>query len=118
MQYMGIQPLSFPLGLASEDQPLTIVHYHCSPNQSTSFIQAQSFGTDQPLQIWVESPCACANACAMGDLGPGTIFLIILSLSATAYFILGKCNDRHCVKCYFTIFKTPVSLSARQAPAL
>ncbi|XP_029916523.1 uncharacterized protein LOC115365579 isoform X2 [Myripristis murdjan] len=79
---------------AHNDQPLTIVHYHCSPNHSTSFIRAQSLSTDEPLQIWVESPCACPNACAMGDLGQGTIFLIILSLSAAAYFILGSCALR------------------------
>ena len=67
-----------------------MVHYHCSPNQSVSFIQALSLKTEEPLEVWVESPCACANACAMGDLGPGTIFLILLSLSAAAYLILGK----------------------------
>uniref|UniRef100_A0A3Q2R0U6 Uncharacterized protein n=1 Tax=Fundulus heteroclitus TaxID=8078 RepID=A0A3Q2R0U6_FUNHE len=47
-----------------------------------------------PLHIWVESPCACPNACTMGDLGLGTIFLILLSLSAAAYFILGSCALR------------------------
>uniref|UniRef100_A0A3B3WXA6 Uncharacterized protein n=1 Tax=Poecilia mexicana TaxID=48701 RepID=A0A3B3WXA6_9TELE len=51
----------------------------------------QSLGSQGPLHIWVESPCACPNACAVGDLGLGTIFLIILSLSAAAYFILGSC---------------------------
>ncbi|XP_038559912.1 uncharacterized protein LOC119891964 [Micropterus salmoides] len=76
------------------EQPLTVVHYHCNPNQSTSFIRDQSLRTEVPLQIWVESPCACPNACAMGDLGVGTIFLIILSLSAAAYFILGSCGLR------------------------
>ncbi|XP_034728128.1 uncharacterized protein LOC117945000 [Etheostoma cragini] len=75
-------------------QPLTVVHYHCNPNQSTSFIRDQKLGTGEPLQIWVESHCACPNACAMGDLGIGTIFLIILSLSAAAYFILGSCALR------------------------
>lgn len=80
---------------AREDQPLTVVHYHCNPNQSTSFIQDQRLGTEEPLQIWVESPCACPNACTMGDLGLGTIFLIILSLSAAAYFILGNALKPH-----------------------
>lgn len=75
---------------AHDEQPLTVVHYHCNPKQSTSFIRDQSLRTEEPLQIWVESPCACPNACAMGDLGLGTIFLIILSLSAAAYFILGN----------------------------
>ncbi len=75
---------------AHDEQLLTVVHYHCNPNQSTSLIRDQSFSTEEPLQIWVESPCACPNACAMGDLGLGTIFLIILSLSAAAYFILGN----------------------------
>ncbi|XP_037634309.1 uncharacterized protein LOC119493229 [Sebastes umbrosus] len=77
-----------------DEKPLTVVHYHCNPNQSTSLIRDQSFGTEEPLQIWVESPCACPNACAMGDLGVGTIFLIILSVSAAAYFILGSCALR------------------------
>lgn len=75
---------------AEDEHPLTVVHYHCNPNQSSSFIRAQSLVVDQPLQIWVESSCACPNACAMGDLGLGTIFLIILAVSAAAYFILGK----------------------------
>ncbi|XP_033474903.1 uncharacterized protein LOC117252258 isoform X1 [Epinephelus lanceolatus] len=77
-----------------DQQPLTVVHYHCNPNLSTSFIRDQSLSTEGPLQIWVESPCACPNACTMGDLGLGTIFLIILSLSAAAYFILGSCALR------------------------
>ncbi|XP_071337897.1 uncharacterized protein [Trachinotus anak] len=79
---------------AHREQPLTVVHYHCSPNQSTSFIQDQRLSTEESLQIWVESPCACPNACTMGDLGLGTIFLIILSLSAAAYFVLGSCALR------------------------
>ncbi|AWP06628.1 Hypothetical protein SMAX5B_021255 [Scophthalmus maximus] len=73
---------------AHEEQPSTVVHYHCDPNLSASFIRDQRLSGEEPLQIWVESPCACANACSMGDLGLGTIFLIILSLSAAAYFIL------------------------------
>ncbi|XP_067087241.1 uncharacterized protein [Osmerus mordax] len=78
--------------LANNKQPQTIVHYHCSPNHTTSFVQ--DFSIDIPLQIWVESACACPNACAISDLGPGTIFLIILSLSAAAYLILGSCALR------------------------
>ncbi|KAL1269034.1 hypothetical protein QQF64_031323 [Cirrhinus molitorella] len=42
----------------------------------------------------VESPCACPSACALVDVGPGTIFLIILCLSVTAYFIIGPCALR------------------------
>ncbi|KAI3372823.1 hypothetical protein L3Q82_022718, partial [Scortum barcoo] len=76
-----------------DEQLLTVVHYHCNPNQSASLIRDQSFSSQEPLQIWVESPCACPNACAMGDLGLGTIFLIILSLSAAAYLILGNALD-------------------------
>ncbi|XP_068167891.1 uncharacterized protein [Antennarius striatus] len=76
------------------EQPSTVVRYHCNPNQSTSVIRDQSLSAGGPLQIWVESPCACPNACAMGDLGLGTIFLIILSLSAAAYFLLGSCALR------------------------
>ncbi|GAA6226660.1 uncharacterized protein LOC121904182 [Lates japonicus] len=79
---------------AQDEQPLTVVHYHCNPNQSTSVIRDQRLSTQEPLRIWVESPCACPNACTMGDLGLGTIFLIILSLSAAAYFILGSCALR------------------------
>uniref|UniRef100_A0A3P8T479 Uncharacterized protein n=1 Tax=Amphiprion percula TaxID=161767 RepID=A0A3P8T479_AMPPE len=79
---------------AHSDRPLTVVHYHCNANQSMSIIWSQSLSTEGNLQIWVESPCACPNACAMGDLGHGTIFLIILSLSAAAYFILGSCALR------------------------
>lgn len=52
--------------------------------------QEQSLSSREPLQIWVESLCACPNACAVGDLGVGTIFLIILSFSAAAYFLLGN----------------------------
>lgn len=72
-------------------QPLTVVHYQCNPNLSTSFIQHEHLGRQEPLHIWVESPCACPNGCAVGDLGVGTIFLILLSLSAATYFILGSC---------------------------
>uniref|UniRef100_A0A3B5B2A5 Uncharacterized protein n=1 Tax=Stegastes partitus TaxID=144197 RepID=A0A3B5B2A5_9TELE len=79
---------------AHDEGLLTIVHYHCNANQSMSIIRSQSLSTEGPLQIWVESRCACANACAIGDLGHGTIFLIILSLSAAAYFILGSCALR------------------------
>uniref|UniRef100_A0A8C3G6I8 Uncharacterized protein n=1 Tax=Cyclopterus lumpus TaxID=8103 RepID=A0A8C3G6I8_CYCLU len=80
--------------MGHEEQPLTVVHYHCNPNQSASSISQLILSTEEPLQMWVENPCACPNACAMGDLGLGTIFLIILSLSAAAYFILGSCALR------------------------
>nr|XP_040052648.1 uncharacterized protein LOC120831330 isoform X1 [Gasterosteus aculeatus aculeatus] len=83
---------SSPAG--EDEQPLTVVHYHCSPNRSASVVSQLSLGAEQPLHMWVESPCACPNYCAMGDLGVGTIFLIILSLSAAAYFILGSCALR------------------------
>ncbi|KAK2902595.1 hypothetical protein Q8A73_012341 [Channa argus] len=79
---------------AHSERPLTVVYYHCNPNQSTSFILDQKLSTEEPLQIWVESPCACPNVCARGDLGLGTIFLIALSLTAAAYFILGSCALR------------------------
>ncbi|KAJ0067844.1 hypothetical protein NL108_011084, partial [Boleophthalmus pectinirostris] len=77
-----------------QEQPLTVVHYHCNPNQSASFIQSTKLSVEGPLHIWVESPCACANACAFGDLGLGTIFLIMLCVSAVAYFVLGSCALR------------------------
>ncbi|XP_014015921.1 uncharacterized protein [Salmo salar] len=88
----SLQTLSVSYSVLEYTHPLTVVHYRCSPNRSTYF--ALHFDGDIPLQIWVESPCACPNACALGDVGPGTIFLIILSLSATAYFILGSCALR------------------------
>ncbi|KAM3610905.1 uncharacterized protein V6R79_010472 [Siganus canaliculatus] len=75
---------------AHDKQLLTVVHYHCNANQSFSSIRDLSLKFEEPLQIWVESPCACPNTCAMGDLGLGTIFLIILSLSGAAYFMLGN----------------------------
>ncbi|XP_063754287.1 uncharacterized protein LOC134874181 [Eleginops maclovinus] len=77
-----------------DERPLTVVHYHCNPEQSFSSIREQSLAAEGPLHIWVESPCACPNACAIGDLGLGTIFLIILGISAAAYFILGSCALR------------------------
>ncbi|KAK7934002.1 hypothetical protein WMY93_004898 [Mugilogobius chulae] len=79
---------------AKPEQPLTVVHYHCNPNQSASFIQSTGLSAEGPLHIWVESPCACPNACAFGDLGLGTIFLIMLCVSALAYFVLGSCALR------------------------
>uniref|UniRef100_A0A4W5QQG8 Uncharacterized protein n=1 Tax=Hucho hucho TaxID=62062 RepID=A0A4W5QQG8_9TELE len=90
----SLQTLSVSYSVLEYTHPLTVVHYHCSPNRSTSF--ALHFDGNIPLQIWVESPCACPNACSLGDVGPGTIFLIILSLSATAYFILGKYSVSTC----------------------
>ncbi|KAL0187358.1 hypothetical protein M9458_019028, partial [Cirrhinus mrigala] len=62
-----------------DSEPQTVVHYQCSPNHSIT--HSQNFSADGPLQMWVESPCACPNACALVDVGPGTIFLIILCLS-------------------------------------
>ncbi|KAJ8388756.1 hypothetical protein AAFF_G00129890 [Aldrovandia affinis] len=88
----SIQTLSVTYPVLSNSHPQTIVHYHCSPNHSTAF--SQRFGGNVPLEIRVDSPCACPNACALEDVGPGTIFLIILCLSATAYFILGSCALR------------------------
>ncbi|XP_043103519.1 uncharacterized protein LOC122350843 [Puntigrus tetrazona] len=73
-------------------EPRTVVHYQCGPNRSVT--HSQSFRADGPLEMWVESPCVCPNACALVDVGPGTIFLIILCLSVTAYFIIGSCALR------------------------
>ncbi|KAF6736346.1 hypothetical protein FQA47_007752 [Oryzias melastigma] len=75
---------------ARRPQAATVVHYHCDPRQSTSIVQRTSLVPGGPLLLWVESPCACPNACGMGDLGLGTIFLILLSLSAAAYFVLDQ----------------------------
>ncbi|CAL8248973.1 unnamed protein product [Merluccius merluccius] len=79
---------------AHVDRPMTIVHYRCTANRSVPLVLPRDPRTAQPLQVWVGSPCACANACGVGDLGLGTIFLIILIISATAYFILGSCALR------------------------
>ncbi|XP_057212249.1 uncharacterized protein LOC130567826 [Triplophysa rosa] len=76
----------------SHSEPHTVVHYQCSVNESITHIQ--SFSVDAPLQIWVKSPCACPNACTLVDVGPGTIFLIVLCLSVTAYFLIGSCGLR------------------------
>lgn len=78
---------------ADARQPLTVVHFQCNPNLSASFIQHERLGLQEPLHIWVESPCACPNGCAVGDLGLGTIFLILLSLSAATYFLLGSLDS-------------------------
>ncbi|KAJ7994057.1 hypothetical protein DPEC_G00261990 [Dallia pectoralis] len=88
----SLRTLSVSYSVLENGHPLTVVHYHCGVNRSASF--ALHLGGDTPLQIWVESPCACPNACVLGDVGPGTVFLIILSLSATAYFVLGSCALR------------------------
>uniref|UniRef100_A0A3Q3SPP7 Uncharacterized protein n=1 Tax=Mastacembelus armatus TaxID=205130 RepID=A0A3Q3SPP7_9TELE len=108
---------------AQKEQLLTVVYYHCTPNQSTSLIRDQKLSSEGSLQIWVDSPCACPNACSMGELDLGTIFLIILSLSAAAYFILGSCalrpfrsssgvqispeNSMWCVICYLCTERRP-----------
>ncbi|KAG9269971.1 uncharacterized protein LOC111192733 [Astyanax mexicanus] len=82
----------FYLASSSHSEAQTVVHYHCSTNRSISY--SLSFSLAPPLQIRVESPCCCPNACTLLDVGPGTIFLIILCLSITAYFILGSCALR------------------------
>ncbi|CAL8348180.1 unnamed protein product [Lota lota] len=76
------------------DRPMTIIHYRCSANRSGPLVLPAEPRTARPLQVWVGGPCACANACGVGDLGLGTIFLIILIISATAYFVLGSCALR------------------------
>ncbi|KAL7885177.1 hypothetical protein AOLI_G00079470 [Acnodon oligacanthus] len=85
--------LSVFYSVSSYAEAQTVVHYSCSPNRSISYNLRLSH-SEAPLQIWVESPCACPNACAVVDVGPGNIFLIILCLSITAYFILGSCALR------------------------
>lgn len=80
--------IHLPLPVHSYEEVQTVVHYRCSPNRSISY-SLRFHRSITPLQIWVESPCACPNACTLVDVGPGTIFLIILCLSITAYFILG-----------------------------
>ncbi|KAL7828527.1 hypothetical protein SRHO_G00321610 [Serrasalmus rhombeus] len=85
--------LSVSYSVTSYSEAQTVVHYSCSPNRSISY-NLRLTHSEAPLQIWVQSPCACPNACAVVDVGPGNIFLIILCLSITAYFILGSCALR------------------------
>ncbi|XP_015222720.2 uncharacterized protein [Lepisosteus oculatus] len=70
----------------------TVVHYHCSPNHSVSL--SQPVEHNRALEIFVRSPCACPNSCNLEDVGPMTIFLIVLCLGTAAYFILGSCALR------------------------
>uniref|UniRef100_A0A4W4G065 Uncharacterized protein n=1 Tax=Electrophorus electricus TaxID=8005 RepID=A0A4W4G065_ELEEL len=84
--------LTVTYSVYSSSEAKTVVHYQCSPNHSISY--SQRFQDNVPLQIWVESPCACPNACAPVSVGPGPIFLVILCLSAAAYFVLGSCALR------------------------
>ncbi|XP_051964041.1 uncharacterized protein LOC127630506 [Xyrauchen texanus] len=84
--------LSVSYFIYSGSEAHTVVHYQCSPNHSIT--SRQSFSVDEPLQIWVESPCACPNACTLEDVGPGTIFLILLCICVTAYFVMGSCALR------------------------
>ncbi|XP_021334028.1 uncharacterized protein isoform X1 [Danio rerio] len=88
--------LSVTYFLSPELQPQTVVHYRCGPNRliSSSWSVGSDSGSSLPLQMWVESPCACPSACALVDVGPGTIILIILCLTGTAYFITGSCALR------------------------
>ncbi|KAJ3604093.1 hypothetical protein NHX12_028834 [Muraenolepis orangiensis] len=79
---------------AHVDHPMTVVHYRCTANHSVPLVLPRDPRTARPLQVWVGSPCACANACGVGDLGLGTIFLIVLIICATAYFLLGSCALR------------------------
>ncbi|CAL8263192.1 unnamed protein product [Boreogadus saida] len=73
---------------------MTVIHYRCGPDRSGPLVLWAEPRTAGPLQVWVGGPCACANGCGGGDLGLGTIFLIILIISATAYFVLGSCALR------------------------
>ncbi|KAK7145494.1 hypothetical protein R3I93_013277 [Phoxinus phoxinus] len=84
--------LSVSYSMFPDSEPQTVVHYRCSPNRSVT--SSVSLSERALLQMWVESPCACPNACALVDVGPGTILLIILCISVTAYFIIGSCALR------------------------
>lgn len=84
--------LSVSYYMFPDGEPQTVVHYRCSPDHSVT--SSQSSSARAPLQVWVDSPCACPNACAPVDVGPGTVLLIILCLSVTAYFIIGSCALR------------------------
>ncbi|KAL4622625.1 hypothetical protein GN956_G20150 [Arapaima gigas] len=88
----NVKTLTISYLVHSSSQIQTRVHFHCSPNRS--FSVSHRLGAEVPLEMWVDSPCACPNACNLEDVGPGTILLIILCLSATAYFILGSCALR------------------------
>lgn len=66
--------------------PMTVVHYHCNPNHVCQ-PRAEPEQQGAPADLGGEPLCL---SCAVGDLGVGTIFLIILSFSAAAYFLLGN----------------------------
>uniref|UniRef100_A0A8C6TEE4 Uncharacterized protein n=1 Tax=Neogobius melanostomus TaxID=47308 RepID=A0A8C6TEE4_9GOBI len=70
------------------------VSYFSESRAAQMHVTSTRLSAEGPLHIWVESPCACPNACAFGDLGLGTIYLIILCVSAVAYFVLGSCALR------------------------
>ncbi|XP_042193770.1 uncharacterized protein LOC103183040 [Callorhinchus milii] len=68
----------------------TVVQYNCTSKRSVVLFR----DPEQPnvLQINVSSPCACPNGCKPEDVGPGTIILIVFSISVAAYFLFGLCG--------------------------
>ncbi|CAH2316203.1 Hypothetical predicted protein [Pelobates cultripes] len=84
--------LSLTYQALSDTSLRAIVHFNCSPSSSITF-PSDSQNWDN-MEIFVESPCACPSHCQMGNVGPGTIMLIIFALSTTVYFLFGSCGLR------------------------
>ncbi|XP_067825605.1 uncharacterized protein [Heptranchias perlo] len=75
---------------ASDSSPLrTVARYNCSSSRSVRLSRDPE--TPNVLQISVDSPCVCPNSCKPQDVGPGTIILIVFSVTVTAYFLFGLC---------------------------
>ncbi|XP_062930236.1 uncharacterized protein LOC134360085 [Mobula hypostoma] len=67
----------------------TVVRYNCSSHHSVIAFQDPK----SPYVLWisVDSPCACPNSCEPQDVGPGTIILVVFSITIMAYFLFGLC---------------------------
>ncbi|KAM8934265.1 uncharacterized protein RCH25_004709 [Pelodytes ibericus] len=69
-----------------------IVHFNCSPLSSITF--SQDTQNPEIREILVQDPCVCPNSCQTGDVGPGTIILILFATSTVVYFLFGACSLR------------------------
>ncbi|XP_032904610.1 uncharacterized protein LOC116990771 isoform X2 [Amblyraja radiata] len=67
----------------------TVVRYICSSSRSVT--PSQEPENPDVLWISIDSPCACPNSCKPTDVGPGTIILVVFSITITAYFLFGLC---------------------------
>ncbi|XP_078281908.1 uncharacterized protein LOC144608219 [Rhinoraja longicauda] len=67
----------------------TVVRYICSSSRSVT--PSQEPENPDVLWISINSPCACPNSCKPPEVGPGTIILVVFSITITAYFLFGLC---------------------------